>query len=286
MATSVPGAASGEASPPSTYAENTRSTSSLFQMFVRHRDLLYMLTSRDITVKYKQSVMGLLWAILMPLLVSTAGVLVKAGLAHLAHRPVQVNEVLAVTVRALPWSFFVSSIRFSTASLSGNAHLVTKVAFPRMVFPLSAVASQLFDFAIASVVVVAGAVIAGVGVRGHILWVPVLLLMMVAQAAGLALLLSAANLFYRDVKYLVEILITFGIFFTPVFYDVDLFGPLGHLLFLNPLAPIIVGFSDAVVAHRSPELGWLLYSGCVSASLAFIAPRIFRAVEPKFAECV
>jgi ABC-type polysaccharide/polyol phosphate export permease len=276
----------GQVSQTSTYAESARTTSSLLDMLRRHRDLLYMLTSRDITVKYKQSVMGLLWAILMPLLVSTAGVLVKAGLAHLGHRPVRLDEVLGVTVRALPWSFFVASIRFSTASLSSNAHLVTKVAFPRMAFPLSAVASQLFDFVIASTVVVVIMVVAQVGVSWHILWVPVLLAMMVAQAVGLALLLSAANLFYRDVKYLVEILITFGIFFTPVFYDVDLFGPWGRVLFLNPLAPIIVGFSDTVVAHREPPLGWMLYAGAVSVALVVIAPNLFRAVEPKFAESV
>jgi ABC-type polysaccharide/polyol phosphate export permease len=180
----------------------------------------------------------------------------------------------------------VASIRFSTASLSGNAHLVTKVAFPRMVFPLSAVASQLFDFAIASSVVVVIMVVARVGVSWHIVWVPFLLVMMIGQAAGLALLLSAANLFYRDVKYLVEVLITFGIFFTPVFYDVDLFGPWGRVLFLNPFAPIIVGLSDVLVAHREPAIGWVLYSASVSALLVVVAPAIFRAVEPKFAESV
>jgi ABC-type polysaccharide/polyol phosphate export permease len=261
-------------------------TLSPYEVLRRHRDLLYMLTSRDISVKYKQSVMGLLWAVLMPLLITTAGVLVKAGLAHLAHRPVQLDEVLGVTVKALPWSFFVASIRFSTSSLSNNANLVTKVAFPRMVFPLSAVASQLFDFAVASAVVVVIMVIARVGVSWHVVWVPVLLAMMIAQASGLALLLSAANLFFRDVKYLVEVLITFGIFFTPVFYDVDLFGPWGRLLYLNPIAPVLVGLADVVVYHCSPPLGWVFYSGCVSVALVLVAPLVFRRLEPKFAESV
>ena len=104
------------------------------------------------------------------------------------------------------WAFFVASIRFSTQSLSSNHNLVTKIAFPRAVFPLSAVASQLFDFLIAALVVVAVALF-GVSPTVYLLWVPVLLALLIAQVAGLALLLSAANLFFRDVKYLVEVVL-------------------------------------------------------------------------------
>src|SRR5262249_27313876 len=159
--------------------------------------------------------------------ITSAGVLVKSGLAHVNHRAVRMDEIMSVMIKALPWSFFVASIRFSTSCLTNNADLVTKIAFPRAVFPLSAVASQLFDFGVARFVVIIVFIVGGVGVSWNLLWVPFLLLLMVGFTASLALLLSAANLFFRDVKYIVEVGLTFAIFFTPVFYDVDMFGSLG-----------------------------------------------------------
>jgi ABC-type polysaccharide/polyol phosphate export permease len=258
----------------------------LLRILSRRRDLLFMLTLRDIKVKYKQSIMGVLWAILMPLVITAAGVVVKVGLARVSGRPVRVEEIVGVSVKALPWAFFVSSIRFSTSCLASNATLVTKIAFPRAVFPLSAVASQLFDLAIASslLVVVLGFA-PGVHVTPAVLWAPLLLVLLVVQVSGLALLLSAANLFFRDVKYIVEVVLTFAIFFTPVFYDSALFGRWGQLLLLNPIAPILEGLS-ASVAGRGPAPGWTLYSAGWALALLVVAPAWFRRLEPKFAESV
>ena len=128
----------------------------MFRLLRRHRDLLYMLSRRDVTVKYKQSIMGFLWAILMPLLITSAGVVVKLAMTAASGKSGMFHEVLPVAIKAAPWAFFVASIRFSTQSLSNNYNLVTKIAFPRAVFPLSAVASQLFDFGIAAMVVLIG----------------------------------------------------------------------------------------------------------------------------------
>lgn len=259
---------------------------SLFRLLRRHHDLLLMLTLRDIKVKYKQSVMGFMWAILMPLIITLAGVVVKVGLAKVAGRPVRPDEIVGVSVKALPWAFFVSSIRFSTNSLASNANLVTKIAFPRAVFPLSAVASQLVDFAVATAALAAAFLVARIGVTPAILWAPVLVLVLVVQVSGLALLLSAANLFFRDVKYLVEVVLTFAIFFTPVFYDAALFGAWGQLLLLNPVAPILEGLSSCVAGGRAPHLGWTLYSAAWGLLLLLVAPATFQRLEPKFAESV
>jgi ABC-type polysaccharide/polyol phosphate export permease len=245
-----------------------------------------MLTLRDIKVKYKQSVMGFLWAILMPLIITSAGVVVKVGLSKVSGRPVLVTEIVGVAVKALPWAFFVASIRFSTNCLAMNANLVTKIAFPRAVFPLSAVASQLFDLGVASVVLVAVLIFAPIPITPAIAWVPVLLLILVVQVCGFGLLLSAANLFFRDVKYLVEVVLTFAIFFTPVFYDAALFGKWGTLLLLNPVAPILEGLSACIAGGRGPDLGWTLYSAGWAALLLLVAPAVFQRLEPKFAESV
>jgi lipopolysaccharide transport system permease protein len=261
----------------------------MLRLLTRHRDLLYMLSRRDVTVKYKQSIMGVLWAILMPLLITSAGVVVKLAMTAASGKAGMFREVLPVAIKAAPWAFFVASIRFSTQSLSNNHNLVTKIAFPRAVFPLSAVASQLFDFLIAALVVVAVAVFS-VSPTVYLLWVPVLLALLIAQVAGLALLLSAANLFFRDIKYLVEVVLTFAIFFTPVFYSVSdiiaKFGRSGELLLLNPVAPVLEGLDAVIVGGRAPDPLWTGYAAGWAVLLLIVTPAIFLRLEPRFAESV
>jgi lipopolysaccharide transport system permease protein len=252
----------------------------------KHRDLLVMLTWRDIRIKYKQSVMGFLWALLMPTLIVSAGLVVKVGLSRVSGRPVVMAQLATVTLKALPWAFFVGAIRFATTSLTSNVSLVTKVAFPRAVFPLAATLSALFDFGVASIVVVIALVVARVGVSVQLLWVPLLLVLLVAQTAGCALLLSAANLFFRDVKYIVEVIMTFAIFFTPVFYEASMFGRWGTLLMLNPVAPILEGLNEAVVLHRAPNAGWTLYAAACALVFIVVGPTVFAHLEPQFAESI
>jgi lipopolysaccharide transport system permease protein len=258
----------------------------MFRLLRRHRDLLYMLSRRDVTVKYKQSIMGILWAILMPMLITSAGVVVKIAMAQMSGKAIAFHDVLPVAIKAAPWAFFVASLRFSTQSLSNNHNLVTKIAFPRAVFPLSSVASQLFDFAIAATVIVVIVACSPISPTVHLLWVPVLLALLIAQVAGLALLLSAANLFFRDVKYLVEVVLTFAIFFTPVFYSVALFGDRGKYLLLNPVAPLLEGLDAAVVQGHAPDAFWTLYAAGWAVLLLLVTPALFLRLEPKFAESV
>ncbi len=258
----------------------------LFRLLRRYHDLLYMLTLRDIKVKYKQSVMGFMWAILMPLIITSAGVVVKVGMARVAGRAVRTEDLVGVMVKALPWAFFVSSTRAATNCLTSNANLVTKIAFPRAVFPLSAVASQLFDFAVATGMLVVVLLLTKVPITAEVLWSPFLVLILVVQVSGLALLLSAANLFFRDVKYLVEVILTFAILFTPVFYDASLFGKWGRLLLLNPIAPVLEGLAACVAGGRAPDPGWTLYSAAWALGLLLVAPAVFQRLEPKFAESV
>lgn len=259
---------------------------SLFRILRRHHDLLYMLTLRDVKVKYKQSVMGFFWAILMPLIITSAGVVVKVGLARVAGRPIRFEEVLAVSVKALPWAFVVATIRFSTVCLTANQNLVTKIAFPRAVFPLAAVASQLLDFFVAGSVLVLVFIFSPLHASLALLYVPLLIAILIAQLCGMALLFSAANLFFRDVKYIVEVILTFAIFFTPVFYDASMFGKWGQLLLLNPVAPLLEGFSAAIVSHRAPDFGWTLYAAAWGLILLLGAPAFFQRLEPKFAESI
>lgn len=252
----------------------------------QYRDLLYMLAWRDIAVKYKQSIMGFMWAILMPLLIVLAGVLVRHAFSRLSGEPVTYRDIAEVSVKAVPWAFFVASLRFSTQSLIANSNLVTKIYFPRELFPLAAIISQLFDLAVASVALVVLLAVAGIGVSIQLLWVPLLIAVLVAQALALGFLFSALALFFRDVKYLVEVILTFGIFFTPVFYNVELLGDLAPVLMLNPVAPILEGLGACIVHQQTPPLDWLAYSAAVSLAALGLSYKTFRALEPSFAEYI
>jgi len=252
----------------------------------RFRELLYMITWRDIRIRYKQSAMGFLWAILMPSLIVGAGVLVRLGAAKYTGAPLSVDDIASVIVRAVAWAFFIASIRFGTNSLIGNSSLVTKIAFPKEVFPIAATLSSLFDFAIASIAVLLVLVCIGWTPTFAALWAVPLILMLVMFTAGLALLLSAANLFFRDVKYIVEILLTYAIFFTPVLYDAAMLGKWRPLIMLNPVAPILEGLADSLVHGRTPDLQWTAYSFGMSAAALSVGYWLFKQLEPKFAESI
>src|SRR6266545_2684276 len=120
---------------------------------VNRRDLLYMITWREITVKYKQSMMGMLWAVLMPAVIVCAGLIIRYAFAMVSGKSLVLSDLTSVVVKAAPWAFFVAALRFGTNSLVANTNLVTKIYLPRVIFPLAAVFSQLLDFLIAGVVV-------------------------------------------------------------------------------------------------------------------------------------
>jgi ABC-type polysaccharide/polyol phosphate export permease len=252
----------------------------------QYRDLLYMLTWRDIKVRYKQSVMGFFWAILMPVVIVGAGVLVRVAFSVGSGHHINMADFSSIALKSLPWAFFVGAIKFGTNSMVNNPNLVTKIYFPREVFPLAAVFASLFDAAIASLVTLVFLAVGRVGISVHSLWVPVILALIVLFTAALAILLSCANLFFRDVKYLVDVLLTFGIFFTPVFYDARMFGKWKPLLLLNPLGSLLEALNDAVVLHRAPSFAWLGYAASCAILGLIGSWVIFDRAEAYFAEII
>jgi len=251
---------------------------------VHYRELLYMLTWRDIKIRYKQSVMGCMWAVFMPMLIVAAGLVMKLAFSFISGKPFNTTDIASISVKALPWSFFISSIRFSTISLTSNSNLVSKIYFPREIFPLAATLANLFDFVIASLLLTLILVICKVGISLNILWVPFLIFLLVILTAGIGFILSCANLFFRDVKYIVEVVLTFAIFFTPVFYEASLFGKWSTLLLLNPVSPLLEAMNNVVVRHQPPDPFWLAYATTFSVSLFIVGWFIFHRSEFMFAE--
>jgi ABC-type polysaccharide/polyol phosphate export permease len=253
---------------------------------ISYRSLLWAFIVRNIQVKYKQTAMGFLWAIFMPVVIVLSGIMVKKAMAILSGSYLELSAVITVSVKALPWAFFVSALKFAVGALTQNMNLVGKIYFPRAILPLSYVFGALFDFLISALAFSALFIFAGVGISIHILWLPVMLLLLVIFTSGLALLLACGNLFYRDVKYIVDVILTFGIFFTPVFYEAGMFGKYEPVLLISPVGALLENINTVVVLHQPPDLFWMIYAAVCSV-LTFVGGwYIFQKNEPRFAECM
>jgi ABC-type polysaccharide/polyol phosphate export permease len=251
---------------------------------LKYKDLLFMLTLRDIRIRYKQAIMGFAWAIFMPILATLSGLFVKKAIAIVSGRYLEMGEIVSITIKVLPWTFFISSIKFAVNSLVGNRELVTKIYFPREVFPFASTLACLFDFSVAAVGLSLLLIFIHIGISIHILWLPLLLIFLILFTTGLGLFLAAANLFYRDVKYVVDVILMFGIFFTPVFYEAGQFGKWKTLLLLNPMGSILEAINSSVVLHQMPETFCILYAGLTSIVMFLIGFIVFHKTEPIFAE--
>lgn len=274
----------------------------LFAEVYQYRELLWQMTLRDLRLRYKQAVMGFGWAIFMPVIIVLAGVLVKFAMAQIAGKEIGAGGIAGMASKSLPWAFFVGSVGFATTSLTTNMFLITRIYFPREMFPLSAVIVQLVDSAIgSSVLAILLFLVLKVPIGWPTLWAIPMILLLVVFTCGIGLFLSCSNLFFRDVKYIVQILLTFGIFFTPVLYDAQDFGARGSMaiMLLNPIAPILEGIrlsvveqQNLLVSHYSSSgfLIWhplfLLYTTVISGFTFFFSAIMFHKLEFVYAEYI
>lgn len=258
------------------------STREILAELVQYRYLLLEIASRDIRLRYTQTLMGFGWAVFMPLL-NTA--IFSVIFTRMAPLDVGLPYVLFAYTGLLAWQFTASSLRFAVVSLTSNMNLVTKVYFPREIFPFAAVAVTAVDTGVASLVLVALMIYFRVTLSWAVAFLPLVILTHVAFTTGLALLAAMGNLFYRDVKYLFEIVLSVWMFATSVVYPIGLIGgTLSVWLSLNPMTPIIDAYRNVLLLGRPPDLAAL---GAVSAfAFAFlgVAWLLFHRAEFNFAE--
>jgi len=251
---------------------------------VEYRELLYQMTLRDLLLRYKQTVMGFGWAIFMPL-VNTA--IFSVIFTRVARIETPVPYPLFAFCGFLFWNFFASSLRFSVLSLTSNSNLVTKVYFPREIFPFSAVLVCLVDLAVGSILLAGLMFYYGIAISPALFFLPVVLAVLLAFTAGLALLLAMSNLYYRDIKYLFEVGITVWMFSTSVVYPVEsVGGRLGQLLALNPMTQLIEACRSVMLYGRLPAAGPFTAAAVVSILVLFAGWQIFHRAEFAFAENV
>lgn len=252
---------------------------------IAYRGLLYEMTRRDLLLRYKQTAMGFAWAIFMPLINTAVFYVIFVRVAKM--KDVGVPYVLFAFCGLTVWNFFASSLKFALSSLTSNLVLVTKVYFPREVFPFSTTLVCLVDFAIAAIALVVLMIYYRVGITPAILYLPFVILVHVIFTLGVALLIAMANLFYRDVKYIFEILLTVWMFATSVLYPLDLVeGKLRLVMQLNPMTPIVEAYRDVLLFGRSPLTPIFLATAVVSVLVFFVSWLSFHRAEYEFAESV
>ena len=251
---------------------------------IAYRELLARMTHRDLLLRYKQTVMGFGWAVLMPV-VNT--IVFSVIFMRVAPLDTGMPYPLYAYSGLLAWNFFASSLRFAVSSLTANATLVTKVYFPREIFPLSAVTVTLVDSIVGSVVLAGLMIHYRVPITPAILMLPLVVLAETAFTCAMALALAMANLFYRDVKYLFEIVMTVWMFATSVVYPVDLVGSRWSLVLrLNPMVGMIEAFRDVVLRGQLPDAAQFTMAAVVSFAALAAAWVIFHRLECRFAESV
>ena len=256
----------------------------MFAEMVDYRELLVRMTLRDLMLRYKQTVMGFGWAIFMPLMNT---VIFSVVFMRVAPIDTGVPYPLFAFCGLLCWNFFASSLRFAVNSLTSNVSLVTKVYFPREIFPVSAVIVALVDFAVGGIVLVLLMAYYGTPVTPALLFLPVVVAVHVAFTLGIALLLAMGNLFYRDVKYLFDVAIMVWMFAAAVVYPVELVGGnLGRLMMANPMTPIIDAYRAVLLRGEMPASGPFLFATVVSFALLSVSWVTFHRGEFEFAEYV
>lgn len=249
-----------------------------------HRDLFYFLIWRDVKVRYKQTVLGVEWAILQPLLTMVVFTLLFGNLAHVPSdgKPYPIF----VYAGLLPWNFFATAVDNSSNSLVGNSALITKVYFPRLVIPSAAVGSGLVDFGIASAILFIMCAYYRVGISVSLLMLIPLTMLMALFAIAVGMRLSALNVKYRDIRYALPFLINIWMYATPVIYPVS-FIP-AHwrwILILNPLGGIIQGFRSAIF-NQPFHWNELVVSFAMVAAVLMYSLYSFRRMEKDFADII
>jgi lipopolysaccharide transport system permease protein len=251
----------------------------------KFRELLFFLTWRDIKVRYKQTALGAAWAILQPVLTMILFSVIFGGLAKLPSEGVP-YPIFTFTA-LLPWQLFAFALTQSSNSLVGSQNLVSKVYFPRLVVPFASVLAGVVDFAIAFVVLVGLMAYYGIGLTWAVLLLPLFLLLALVSALAVGLWLSALNVKYRDIRYVVPFLTQFWMYATPIAYSSSIIPEKWRWLYsLNPMTGVVEGFRWAILGKSSLDVFSLSVSAGMVLVLLIGGLYYFKRMETSFADII
>jgi lipopolysaccharide transport system permease protein len=249
-----------------------------------HRELLYFLTWRDFKVRYKQTVLGMSWAILQPLLTMVVFTILFGKLAQISSDglPYPIFNFAAL----VPWTFFSFALGQASNSLVSSANILTKVYFPRLAMPLASVLSGVVDFALAFVVLLLMMVFYGIVPTANVIWLPLFVILAVMAAVGVSLWLSAMNVLFRDIRYVIPFLTQLWFFITPIAYSSTLLDePWRTIYGLNPMAGVVEGIRWSLLGAPA-SLGLILASWFSAIFLLITGAFYFSRMEKTFADVI
>ncbi len=256
----------------------------------RYRELFFFLSWRDILVRYKQTVIGVLWAVIRPLLTTVVFTIIGGRLAKLPSDGLPYPVLVFAAM--LPWQFFASSLAEASNSLVANANMLSKIYFPRLIIPASAVIVCFVDFLISAVILAVLMAWYHVTPTGRLVALPAFTLLAFLAAFGSSLWLAALNVKYRDFRYVIPFIVQFGLYISPVMFSSsvirDKLGPVvAQFYCLNPMVGVIDGFRWAVGGQADAFLATnLLVSVAMAVLLLFSGLKYFRAAEETFADII
>ena len=252
-----------------------------FKELYHYRELLKTSVKKDIRGKYKGSFLGILWSFINPLL----QVLVYAIVFPYIMKVQTENYLIFLICGIIPWTWFVTSISQGTTSITNNANLIKKVYFPREILPISVVTSGLVNFLISCIIILIFVLLGGLGVTWHLIFLPLIVIIQYLFTLALIFVLSAINVYIKDVEYIVSFIINMLFYATPVLYTTEMFsGPILWLFRLNPLAHLINAYRDVFYVHHIPNLVSLLSLMGICIVIVIVGYLIFKKLERNFAE--
>ncbi len=250
-----------------------------------YRELLYFLTWRDIKVRYKQTALGAAWAIIQPLFTMIVFLLFFGRLAKIPSDGIPYS--LFCYAGLVPWTFFANGLTQASNSLVGSSNLITKVYFPRLTIPLATVLSGVVDFLLAFSLLIGMMAWHRVVPSWNLVWLPLFLLLALITALGVGLWLSALNVEYRDVRYVVPFITQFWMLATPIAYPSSLMNPKWRLVYgLNPMVGVVEGFRWALLGTGNSPGPMLAVSATASVIILVGGAFYFRRMEKTFADVV
>jgi lipopolysaccharide transport system permease protein len=264
--------------------EAGKSEKNYWQDIWRFRELFYILTWRDIKVRYKQTVIGAAWSIIRPVLTMVVFTVLFSKIAKL---PSEGDAPYAIMVFAamLPWQFFSNALSESSGSLVGNANLISKVYFPRLIIPASAVITSFVDFLISFSILILMMIGYQYAPDWKIVLLPLFLVLAFFSAFGIGLWLTALNVKYRDFRYIIPFIVQFGLYISPVGFSSSIVPEKWRLLYsLNPMVGVIDGFRWCILGESSIYIPGLLLSIGVTIFFMIVGVWYFRKTEKKFAD--
>lgn len=258
---------------------------SLFIIYRKYSDVFWQLTYREIKARYKQSVLGYAWAIIVPLLNLLVLSIVFSNLFKVPTAGVAYPLYLFVAL--VPWTFLANAIATSTGSIISNSSLVTKVYLPREIFPLAAVSSKMIDLLLTTLVLILFLFFYGLGLKLTLLFVPFIFLVQLMLIVGVAFILSATNVFFRDIENIQGVFLTIWMYLTPIIYSPALIPEnLKWLFYLNPMTGIVNAYRDTILFGNSPFNGPFIYAAFESLLIFYVGFFYFRSRSKYFADVI